>query len=153
MVKYFASTIIFFAVLFFPFDVRADESLPDQTGTLNIDIVNLKNQKGSVCVSLFGGPEGFPASAKNALLTGCFKIKEKPMHISYDRLHFGHYAVALFHDENSDGKLNTGLFGIPTEGFGFSNNPHVGMHAPNFKDCAFLISSLQTDISIQIKNF
>ena len=33
----------------------------------------------------------------------------------------GTLAAVVYHDENSDGKLNTGLFWQPKEGFAFSN--------------------------------
>ena len=35
---------------------------------------------------------------------------------SFDPIPAGTYAVACFHDENKNGKCDTGLFGIPTEG-------------------------------------
>ena len=33
----------------------------------------------------------------------------------------GTYAIALIHDENDNQRLDTGLFGIPKEGFCFSS--------------------------------
>jgi uncharacterized protein (DUF2141 family) len=47
----------------------------------------------------------------------------------------GEYALAIFHDENADGICNLKLFGIPKEGFGFSNNFRPKLRAPTFKDC------------------
>jgi uncharacterized protein (DUF2141 family) len=44
----------------------------------------------------------------------------------------GYYAVAVFHDENSDYKLNQNALGIPTEGFGLSNNPGLRLGKPSF---------------------
>ena len=35
----------------------------------------------------------------------------------------GRYAVAVYHDRDNSGKLETGAFGIPKEPVGFSNNP------------------------------
>jgi hypothetical protein len=43
----------------------------------------------------------------------------------------GYYAVALFHDENDDHHLNTNALGIPTEGYGFSNNPTLYFGPPH----------------------
>ena len=40
----------------------------------------------------------------------------------------GTYAVACFHDANKNGKLDTGIFGIPQEGVCASNGGHL---APN----------------------
>jgi uncharacterized protein (DUF2141 family) len=30
-----------------------------------------------------------------------------------------HYAIAVIHDENRNGELDTNMFGIPKEGYGF----------------------------------
>ena len=34
----------------------------------------------------------------------------------------GTYAIAVFHDENANGKLDKNFLGIPCEGYGASNN-------------------------------
>jgi uncharacterized protein (DUF2141 family) len=34
----------------------------------------------------------------------------------------GTYAIAVIHDENSHGKLDTNRLGVPTEGYGFSGD-------------------------------
>ena len=59
-----------------------------------------------------------------------------PMHYEFRAVAPGNYAIAAFHDANSDGKLNAS-FGIPTEGFAFSRNPAMKMRAPRFNEAAF----------------
>jgi uncharacterized protein (DUF2141 family) len=44
----------------------------------------------------------------------------------------GAYALAILHDENRNGRLDTTLM-IPREGFGFSRNPVVRFGAPKFR--------------------
>ncbi|MBJ7310453.1 DUF2141 domain-containing protein [Rugamonas sp. CCM 8940] len=44
----------------------------------------------------------------------------------------GDYAIAVFHDENSNGKMDANAFGIPTERVGFSNNARGNMGPPSF---------------------
>ena len=48
----------------------------------------------------------------------------------------GQYAVNAFHDENDNGELDTNLFGIPTEGYGFANDPRTTFGPPDFEDAA-----------------
>ena len=124
----------------------------DLVGNLNIEIKKLKSQKGSVCVSMFENSNGFPDDGTKAIRSGCFEVTEIPLRITFEGLKFTNYAIALFHDENKDGKLNTGLFGIPTEGFGFSNNPAVRPGAPKFNECGFLVAGSNTDMSIELKS-
>jgi len=44
----------------------------------------------------------------------------------------GVYVIALYHDENGNEKYDRNSFGIPTEGYGFSNNPSTLMGLPAF---------------------
>jgi uncharacterized protein (DUF2141 family) len=44
----------------------------------------------------------------------------------------GTYALAVIHDENRNGKLDTNWLGIPTEGYGFSNEAKALLGAPSF---------------------
>ena len=51
----------------------------------------------------------------------------------------GEYAIALWHDENNDGKLNKNWLGMPTEGYGFSNNVFGAFGPPDYEECTFKI--------------
>jgi uncharacterized protein (DUF2141 family) len=44
----------------------------------------------------------------------------------------GTYAIAVIHDENSHGKLDTNRLGVPTEGYGFSGDAGALLGAPSF---------------------
>jgi uncharacterized protein (DUF2141 family) len=62
----------------------------------------------------------------------------------------GIYAVALFHDKNGNGELDKNFFGIPTEDYGFSNNPRVLFSAPDFDECKFeLFENRSLDIEVK----
>ena len=51
----------------------------------------------------------------------------------------GDYAVTAFLDENSNNKLDSNLFGIPTELYGFSRNARGLAGPPSFADAAFRV--------------
>src|SRR5438552_3406736 len=55
----------------------------------------------------------------------------------FDPTRAGVYAVACFHDENGNGKLDTGLFGIPKEATAASNDAKGTMGPPKFNDAKF----------------
>lgn len=44
----------------------------------------------------------------------------------------GVYALALYHDENANQKFDRSGLGLPTEGYGFSNNPTTLLGLPKF---------------------
>ena len=48
----------------------------------------------------------------------------------------GRYAVNAFHDENDNGDLDTNLVGIPSEGYGFANDPDSSFGPPRFDAAA-----------------
>ncbi|MDP3675985.1 MAG: DUF2141 domain-containing protein [Novosphingobium sp.] len=45
----------------------------------------------------------------------------------------GVYAIAVYHDEDGSRKLNRSGLGLPTEGYGFSNNPATVAGLPAFR--------------------
>lgn len=49
----------------------------------------------------------------------------------------GTYAVAVFHAENDETQMETGLFGRPKQGYGFSRNPSTTFGPPGFDSAAF----------------
>lgn len=98
--------------------------------TLEIDIHGLRNDRGVVHLCATKKREHFPdcradpqayrqsvpATSHQFRLTG---------------IDPGRYAVSIFHDQNSNAKLDTFL-GVPREGFGFSRNPVIRFGAPKF---------------------
>ncbi|MEO0031384.1 MAG: hypothetical protein RIS94_1142 [Pseudomonadota bacterium] len=64
----------------------------------------------------------------------------------------GIYAIAIYHDEDASQKINRGgLLGIPTEGFGFSNNPPTIASLPAFRAVRIHISRTNLATTIQLK--
>ena len=69
--------------------------------------------------------------------------------LEIENIEAGTYAVSLFHDENNNGVLDTkGLFEMPSEPYGFSNNPSILFGPPSFEKCKL---SLNIDKQISIK--
>ena len=50
-------------------------------------------------------------------------------------------AVRVFHDKNNNGKMDTGFFGQPVEGWGVSNDARGFMSAPPFNKMLLTLSS------------
>ena len=61
--------------------------------------------------------------------------------VVFRELPAGEYAVAAFHDANGDGELNANFVGMPTEGYGFSNDARGFMGPPSFGDAAFFLDA------------
>jgi uncharacterized protein (DUF2141 family) len=110
---------------------------------LVVDITGLRNAKGVCAVTLFAGPAGFPGDPAKALSTRTVGIASEsaPVHASasFPDIAPGVYAVAVLHDENSNGRLDTFL-GIPREGFAFSGSAVVRTGPPKFDACRFFVA-------------
>jgi uncharacterized protein (DUF2141 family) len=73
--------------------------------------------------------------------------------VTFAELALGTYAVSVLHDENQDNQLNTGSFGIPTEGFGFSKNPTIQTGAPDFNEAAVIVTGPNSKTEIELIYF
>ncbi len=131
--------------------------LPSAEGSANsnlgVTVKGLKNQKGQVCFSLFSSSRGFPSNDKRAVKAQCVKLGDSNVKLNIPSLKAGTYAIAMFHDSNGDGKLNTSAFGIPKEGFGFSRNPRILTGPPKFGDSAVFVVGSSTNIQIDMNYF
>lgn len=129
----------------------SNSAIANLQGALTVDVNGVRDQRGQLCIKLFRGSRGFPNGDESAIRRQCVKITENPVRFTYRGLAAGSYAVAVFHDANGDGKLNRNAAGMPTEGFGFSNNPVVRQSAPRFGQAVFLVAGPNTRASIQMQ--
>lgn len=105
-----------------------------QTGhNLTITINGFKNQKGTVKLQVQNAQQK-EVYQKVAPVTG------KSYTIVISGVTAGQYAVNVIHDKNNNSKLDTNWMGIPTEGWGCSNDARGFMSAPSFKSKLFTVN-------------
>jgi uncharacterized protein (DUF2141 family) len=63
----------------------------------------------------------------------------------------GRYALVMFHDANANGVLDQGPFGLPREGYGFSNNVRPFLSAPSLASAQFTAGAGDTRLSIRLR--
>lgn len=120
----------------------------DPTGVLSVHVTALRSARGRVGCALFSSEKGFPSdSAAAAQRTWC-TIVEKEATCRFAPARAGTYAVACFHDENGNGRCDTGLFGIPTEGTVVSNRAKGFLGPPKFADAKFAFSGSATEMRL-----
>ena len=61
------------------------------------------------------------------------------------------WAVSAHHDQNNNDQLDKNAFGIPTEPYGFSNNPKRGFGPPKFDEACFSIGSGEPQEALRIE--
>lgn len=98
--------------------------------SLRIEINDIKSDKGEIAIRL--------TSLDCDLNIGrVASIRDRICVIQIDSLNSGKYMISYFHDENSNDKLDTNWMGIPTEGYGFSNNARSNFGSPSIEEREF----------------
>lgn len=118
---------------------------------IHVKILNIRNSIGTVACALFESPAGFPIeflnSATNVMV---IKIRKAQARCDFEDIPPGTYAMAVIHDENMNGKLETDLLGIPTEGYGFSNDVKGVVGAPSFSTASFPYDGQNLDLTMSL---
>ena len=117
--------------------------------TLKVDLEGVENSTGKVRFGLYNESRAFRKEAQ------ALKVVEVPaqkgtVSVEFPDLEPGWYAVMVYHDEDTNGRLNLLLGMYPTEGYGLSNNPSV-FGKPTFEDSAFRIEEQDLHIHIEAR--
>lgn len=105
--------------------------------SIKVDVVGLKNNKGQVYIGLYNSEKQF---LKKIYKGEVATIKNLKTTVTFENLPAGEYAISAFHDENSNGKLDTNFMGIPKEPYTASNDAKGFMGPPKYQDAKFRAS-------------
>jgi len=120
--------------------------------TLTVEVVGVNAAKGKMEISLFKEPKGFPDTAANAIRHEFVDIDPQTVKakVVWADLAPGVYAVAVHHDENGNGKMDTNIIGIPKEGHGASNNPKPARRPPTFEEAQFTLAAPAQTVEVKL---
>lgn len=105
-------------------------------GAVSVTVTDLRSSKGQVVACLTMRSDTFP-ECQNDPQARAVKVPAGPtVQVDFGPVPAGRYAIALFHDENGNGRLDKRLM-LPREGYGFSRNAPVMMGPPRFASAAF----------------
>ena len=121
---------------------------------INLTVDRVRNSKGLITATLYSNdPKRF--LVKN----GSFYVASAPATAGQTRFclflpHPGTFAIAIYHDEDSSGTINRGgLFGIPSEAVGFSNNPTIFFGPPSLRSVLVKVDRTNQAITINLRKF
>jgi uncharacterized protein (DUF2141 family) len=124
----------------------------EPAGTIVVETVGLRSSGGQYACILFAAAPGFPDERGKAAQAVFGKISERSSTCTFSSVPPGTYAIATFHDENANGKLDKGVFGAPTEGFGFSNGARAHTFSPaSFEEAKFSYGGAGTRLAIALE--
>lgn len=127
---------------------------PDAPGgpRLRVAVTGARRPAGNVTVTLYGPrrddflARGGRLARQRIPLVGttaaeaCFALSAP-----------GDYAVAVYHDENDDRDFNRNALGLPSEGYGFSNDAPTTLGLPDFDQVRFTLPPGETRVTIRLR--
>lgn len=122
-----------------------------QSSTVTITINNLEKKNGTLYIAWYRTPAAYVRSTnhkygKLVQVNGKFTAA-----VTFPGVGYGKYAIAVFLDENKNGKLDRSFLGIPKEKYGSSNNIFPAMRRSTFQEASISISSPVASLSINLK--
>ena len=122
------------------------------SGRVELVLTGLRNPKGIVRVCLTRSADYFPDCKRDPEAVSRSVPAAHASRLSFSVVAPGTYALAVFHDENGNAKLDT-FAKIPREGFGFSRNPKIRFGAPSFKHVAFPVTEAPVRVTVRMQYF
>jgi len=141
----FAEVTLLVAALLAFGDPALPQTQSPQTRIIHVEVVGLHSDKGQVLCALYSSPDGFPKQSEKALARVSSPIAQKQAVCEFSAV-----AISVFHDENSNGKLDSKFMGIPREGVGASNGARGHLGPPKFEAAAFSFSGGRLELQVAI---
>ena len=114
---------------------------------LTVTISSVEKAEGKIMLAIYDSEDNFRKTEKIATSK---PATSGDMVFSFSDLTAGAYAVMVFHDRNSNGKLDTNLLGIPKEPWGGSLQGKSVFGAPGWADTQFELTDAGMSISITL---
>jgi uncharacterized protein (DUF2141 family) len=115
---------------------------------LTVEIDGVDSDKGLVSVAVFANGDDFPNKITHGQRV---KAAASKVVVVFKDLPAGRYAVSAYHDANENKELDRGMFGIPKERYGFSQEARGVAGPPEFRDAAFVLPAEGTRISVRVR--
>jgi uncharacterized protein (DUF2141 family) len=120
----------------------------DPPAAVSVEVHNVRNDHGLVVVALCPKArflaDSCPYQAQAKAQTGTTRVV-------VEHVPPGEYAAQAFHDENSNGDIDRGIFGIPKEGVGFSRDAPFVPSSPHWQDAVFTHTAAPQVIGFRLR--
>lgn len=124
-----------------------------RAATLTVTVTDLRNRTGQLVFGVFTAADGFPTTQAKSVN---WQVKDP---IGDGAVTFtcslppGKYGASVLHDENRNGDMDRGAFGIPKEGYGVSNNPKPKLRQATFDESTFTLPPEGAAVTISLQYF
>jgi uncharacterized protein (DUF2141 family) len=117
-------------------------------GTIEVAVAGVRNASGHVKVDVCTRA----TFLKDCEWSGTARAHAGTVVVEVHGIPPGRYAIQAFHDANDNGECDQGLFGIPREGVGFSNDAFTGLSRPKFDKAAFDFAGGRLRLGLKLRH-
>jgi uncharacterized protein (DUF2141 family) len=117
--------------------------------TVTVKITGLRSEKGQVKIAVFNSSASWLGD--HPAYSSTIEVDSRAVIWKLTGVPYGEYGLAVFHDENKNGKMDKNGLGIPQEAYGFSNNMRVIFGPPKWEKSKVVVNAATTDIAIEVK--
>lgn len=147
--KTFGVSLLLICICIFEFLPNCTQA-GETHGTLIVDIEGFSNSKGYAMAAVFGSEKAYKKRSPIIAQARVEVTNQKALAIFND-LKYGTYAVAVYHDENANEKMDKTVMGIPKEFYGHSNNVRGSFGPPPFSKVKFEFDRPEKRIKIKVE--
>jgi uncharacterized protein (DUF2141 family) len=120
--------------------------------TVTVRIEGLRDDRGTLFVAFYDNQRAF-ADKQGHRIGGTVRPRNRGAVLVFDDVPPGKYVVAFFQDLNGNHKLDTNLFGVPKEGFGFSRDAMGKLGPPTFEAAVLDIPAGPVSVVMKARYF
>ncbi len=117
--------------------------------TLIVTVSGIRSVKGQVKIAIFNSSEKWLGN--QPVYSSTIDVKSSSVTWKINDVPDGDYGIAVLDDENSNGKMDKNILGIPQEPYGFSNHVRATFGPPKWEDAKFTVKAPTTEVSIEVK--
>lgn len=117
---------------------------------LKLSINKLSSTTAPIKIAVYNSNENFLVK-EGRILEFVITPQGKKASTEITELEYGTYAIVVFQDMNSSGKMDKNSIGMPSEHYGLSNNFVPKLKKPTFDDCKFNYDEKNNFVNIDLQ--
>lgn len=129
--------------------IQAAPNVPEASSIL-VEIDGLRSNRGQIMACMTANPKTFPDCQKDPHARHLTVPAANGETVQFRDVPQGRYAIALFHDENGNGRMDKMMM-LPREGFGFSRDAPLQFGPPRFGAASFQVGPAQLKTAIKVR--
>lgn len=119
------------------------------TGALEVHVTGIPSVQGQLYVELYDRSTYF--DYQQVLNEQIVPVTGREQRVTLEHVPAGHYLAVASHDANGNDTLDTGLFGIPLEAYGFSRGARGALGPPEFEAGAFDFDGTRAVVEVDLR--